>query len=99
MTTAELRRQLGLKPERKLSRRQRMIARPSRAGDPRSTVDPDPGEPLLTPSGTGRLGHPVGNGLTWGDPGSQSAYADGSEGAASAAQSSGSTYADGSGPL
>ncbi|HEY3945740.1 MAG TPA: hypothetical protein VGL78_10970 [Solirubrobacteraceae bacterium] len=29
----------------------------------------DPGESLATPEGSGRLGHPVGNGRTWGDPG------------------------------
>jgi hypothetical protein len=29
----------------------------------------DPGEPTLTPSGTGRLGHPIGDGLTWADEG------------------------------
>ncbi len=29
----------------------------------------DPGDPLLTPAGTGPLGHPVGTGISWGDPG------------------------------
>jgi hypothetical protein len=29
----------------------------------------DPGEPTATPAGTGPLGHPVGTGQTWADPG------------------------------
>lgn len=44
-----------------------------------STIDP--GAPLGTPSGTGRLGHPTGNGSTWGDLGlPDSTPADGTEG-------------------
>lgn len=29
----------------------------------------DPGHPIVTPAGTGPLGHPIGTGRTWGDPG------------------------------
>jgi hypothetical protein len=38
----------------------------------------DPGSPLVTPSGTGRYGTPIGDGMTWGDPGS--IPADGTQG-------------------
>lgn len=47
----------------------------------------DEGEPTLTPGGTGRLGHPDGNGLTWGDPGLPSSTpADGTQGGQNDAQ-------------
>jgi hypothetical protein len=48
----------------------------------------DPGDALATPGGTGPLGHPIGDGITYRDPGSagvpdgsQGMPLDGSEGA------------------
>ena len=65
-------------------------------GDPLSTTEIDPGasaHKFLTPGGTGPLGHPVGNGQTWGDPGTGN---DGSVGGGVNQQGAGG-YADASG--
>jgi hypothetical protein len=58
----------------------------------------DPGPNLTTPSGTGPLGRPNGNGDTWGDPGAASpTITDGTESNATQSSGFGQGIQDGSG--